>query len=423
MVIPRKCAGDCRRRGARGTSEIPAQTNRRSWPAERPSRAAGASGMTLLIYSHYFTPSIGGVEPIVESLARGLGELRSSAGEFDFDVTLATQTPAGSFRDEDLPFHVIRRPTTLALLGLIRTADVVHVAGPALGPLVMAWLARKPFIIEHHGFQSVCPNGQLFYEPSQSPCPGHFMAGRHIECLRCHASHGALHSFKLWLLTFARRFLTRRAAVNITPTQWLSELVKLPRSEAIPHGLDPTRDALFWPASKGSVPVVAFQGRLVTTKGVRLLLEAACRLVAEALDFELDIIGDGSERKSREELALKWRLTPRVRFLGSVPPSELDAILARAAVVVVPSLGGEVFGLVVAENMLRGLPVLASDLGAFAEVIGDAGLLFRTGDAEDLARRLAMLLRDPALAADLGVRARQRVLDFFGRGRMIEAHA
>ena len=73
--------------------------------------------------------------------------------------------------------------------------------------------------------------------------------------------------------------------------------------------------------------------------------------------------------------------------------------------------------------MLRGLPVLASDLGAFAEVIGDAGLLFRTGDAEDLARRLATLLRDPALAADLGVRARQRVLAFFARSRMIDAHA
>ena len=112
-----------------------------------------------------------------------------------------------------------------------------------------------------------------------------------------------------------------------------------------------------------------------------------------------------------------------MRFLGWLPPSELDTILARATVVVVPSLGGEVFGLVAAENMLRGLPVLVSDLGAFAEVIGDAGLLFRTGDAEDLARRLATLLRDPALAADLGVRARQRVLDFFGRGRMIEAHA
>ena len=378
--------------------------------------------MKLLLYSHYFAPSIGGVETVVESLARGLAECRSVSDQREFDVTLVTQTPAGSFRDEDLPFPVIRQPGTLALLTLIRNADLVHVAGPALGPLVLAWLARKPVVIEHHGFQTICPNGQLFYEPSQSPCPGHFIAGRHLECLRCNASQGALHSFKLWLLTFARRFLARRAAVNIMPTEWLGELVKLPRSEAIPHGLDATRDAL-WPASKGSVPVVAFQGRLVTTKGIRLVLEAARRLASEPLDFELHVIGDGPERKSLERLADEWKLTPRVRFFGSLPPSELDAILARATVVVVPSLGGEVFGLVAAENMLRGLPVLASDLGAFAEVIGDAGLLFRTGDAEDLARRLATLLRDPALAADLGARARQRVLAFFARSRMIDAHA
>src|SRR2546422_3602474 len=93
-----------------------------------------------------------------------------------------------------------------------------------------------------------------------------------------------------------------RSVVNITPTKWLGELVKLPRSEAIPHGLDATRDAL-WPTSKGSIPVVVFQGRLVTTKGVRLLLEATHRLVAEAPEFELHIIGDGPERKSLERLA------------------------------------------------------------------------------------------------------------------------
>jgi len=89
---------------------------------------------------------------------------------------------------------------------------------------------------------------------------------------------------------------------------------------------------------------------------------------------------------------------------------------------VVPSLGGEVFGLVVAENMARAMPIVASDLGAFTEVLGDTGLVFRTGDAADLAAAISRLLDDPPLGSALGQRARQRALDFCSKSRMIEAH-
>jgi glycosyltransferase involved in cell wall biosynthesis len=67
--------------------------------------------------------------------------------------------------------------------------------------------------------------------------------------------------------------------------------------------------------------------------------------------------------------------------------------------------------------------VVASDLGAFAEVLGDAGLTFRTGDAGDLATSLSRLLDDPSLATRLGPQARKRALDLFGRERMLEYHA
>jgi glycosyltransferase involved in cell wall biosynthesis len=81
-----------------------------------------------------------------------------------------------------------------------------------------------------------------------------------------------------------------------------------------------------------------------------------------------------------------------------------------------------VFGLVVAENMLRGGAVVVSDLGAFTEVAGDGGLSFRTGDAGDLARQLERLLRDPAFRFELGRRARRRILECFESQRMINEH-
>jgi glycogen(starch) synthase len=376
--------------------------------------------MRLLLYSHYFAPSVGGVETVVLLLARGLASLRDSSGKKSFEVTLITQTPAGECNDSAFPFLVMRRPASRELWRVIRSSDVVHVAGPALKPLLLGRLAGKPVVVEHHGFQTICPNGQLLIEPSGTPCPGHFMAGRHAECFRCNASQGWMASRQLWLLTFVRRVLCRGVAANITPTQWLGGLVQLPNVTAIAHGLEEASELVR--AEPRLAPVIAFVGRLVTTKGVRLLLEAARILHEQCRSFELLIIGDGPERPLLETYTRTAQISDRVRFAGRLSNSKVEEELAESFAMVVPSLGGEVFGLVVAENMLRGLPVVASDLGAFVEVLGDAGMTFRTSDAADLASKLAQLLDDPSAAAQFGQRGRLRALDFCDLHRMVDAH-
>ena len=377
--------------------------------------------MKLLIYSHFFAPSIGGVETIVLSLARGLAELRDSNGAPQFEITVVTQTRAENYDDSALPFRTIRQPGLAQLWRLVRWSDAVHVAGPALAPLFLSFVARRPAVVEHHGFQTICPNGQLLIEPAGTPCPGHFMARHHAECLRCNSAQGWFASRKLWLLTFVRRFLCAHAAANITPTQWLGGLLQLSHVTAIPHGLEFASLGSRRESSPGK-PVFAFLGRLVTTKGVRLLFEAARILRLQNRPFELLIIGDGPERTALRQFARDSQLETQVRLAGHLDGAQLEAALATAIAVVVPSLGGEVFGLVVAENMARALPVVASDLGAFTEVLGDAGLIFHTGDAADLAATLTRLLDDPSLAATLGQRARLRALDFCNKSRMIEAH-
>src|SRR6266849_8143754 len=387
-----------------------------------PSTVEEQFGVKLLFYSHYFAPSIGGVETIVLSIAGRIAEVRTPNGATEFDLTLVTETPAEGFDDRLLPFRVLRQPSLSQLLRMIRSSDVIHVAGPALTPLLLGLLTQKPVVIEHHGFQTICPTGQLLIEPSSAPCPGHFLAGRHRECLRCRSDNNWLASWKLWLLTFILRFLCSRVATNIMPTEWLSGLLHLPNALTIPHGIESMIRGSESVRSPGT-PLIIFQGRLVTTKGLPVLLEAASILCSDNQAFELTVIGDGPERSAIEELTKKLQLSSCVRFLGRIGAADLDSALAKASIVIVPSLGGEVFGLALAENMSLGLPVVASDVGCFAEVLGDAGLTFRVGDAKDLARQIARLLDDSALAFALGSRAQSRILENYQRSQMIAAHA
>ena len=378
--------------------------------------------MKLLIYSHFFAPSVGGVETVVLSLARGLAELRNGQGQPEFEIALVTEMPARDFRDGDLPFPVIRKPGLFQLQKLIRKSDVLHVAGPAFAPLLLSYILRKPLVVEHHGFQTICPNGCLLFEPSDTPCPGHFMPGRHAFCLRCNAGRGRWGSTRLWLLTFLRRALCRGVAANITPTRWLGDQIALPRVISIPHGVEMTMPKMEAQLSSHR-PIIAFIGRLVSTKGVRELFQAAKILKEQNYSFELLIIGDGPERASLEQFARQTQISSMVSFVGHLEAAELENILDRALAVVVPSLGGEVFGMVIAENMLRGKAIVSSDLGAFSEVLDGTGLMFRTGDAFDLSKRISELIDAPLLARRLGQRARRRALQFCDYQLMVRSHA
>lgn len=371
--------------------------------------------MRILVYSHAFAPMVGGVETIVMLLADGIAQ------NGNVQLALATRTAAGSMNDATLPFRVVRRPTFLELARLVQRADVVHLAGPALLPMLLVFLCHKPFVVEHHGFQAACPNGLLLYEPRQEACPGHFMAGRYLECIRCNGATGKLDSLKMLFVNFLRRWLCQRAARNILPTEWLGTVLQLKRMQAIVHGLSPIESPSVHCVSVPA-PTFIYLGRLVSTKGVRVLLEAAHLLKGKALKFQVKIIGEGPNRGALEELTRHFGIQDCVEFLGYVPNERVQEKLAASTAIVMPSLAGEVFGLVAAENMRHGRLVIVSDSGALAEVVGDAGMKFPLGDAMGLAQCMEAVILNPSLARELGAKAAQRVAEMFDWETMVEEH-
>jgi glycogen synthase len=377
--------------------------------------------MRVLLYTYAYSPNVGGIETVVYSLARGLALYHANQGTRSIELTVATDTPAGGMDDTLLPFPVVRRPKFWQLVKLLRRAQVVHLAGPSFLPLILGLTLRKPIVIEHHSFQVICPNGLMFYEPSKTPCPGHFMAGRHLECFRCNAELGILTSIRKWVLTFPRRWLCQRVAMNIAPTNWLSSLLQLRKMMTIHHGLAEVSMQRFV-RTKSPVATFAFIGRLVTCKGIRILLEASRILKQRGFQLRIRIVGDGPDRAELERLVRHLRLQDTITFLGQVSSDSLELHLSESCAVVMPSLAGEVFGLVAAESMQRGLPVIASDIGALCEVLGPAGLTFRAGDATSLANCMQRLIECPGFAEELGQEARKRVFENFRQSAMVESH-
>ncbi|WP_151085397.1 D-inositol-3-phosphate glycosyltransferase [Nocardioides cynanchi] len=185
--------------------------------------------------------------------------------------------------------------------------------------------------------------------------------------------------------------------------------------------------------------VVLFAGRLQPLKAPDVLLRAVALLLAETPDLRPRLVvpivggpsGTGLEHpESLAELAAELGIADVVRFVPPVPAAELAVWDAAASVVAVPSYN-ESFGLVAAEALATGTPVIAAAVGGLPTVVEDGrdGLLVDTHEPRDWASALRRVLLDDALRARLseGARARsgrfswertaERTLDVYERAR------
>ena len=165
-----------------------------------------------------------------------------------------------------------------------------------------------------------------------------------------------------------------------------------------------------WPGEGGAI---GFLGRMdEPRKGLSVLLRAFDLLAAQRPNLRLLIAGPGDADEQQGKLPAALR--DRAVFLGEVTETEKVRVLHSVDVFCSPNTGGESFGIVTAEAMAAGVPVVASDIEAFQQVLrgGEAGELFAAGDAADLARAVGRLLDDPARRAALSAAALAAVADY-----------
>lgn len=182
------------------------------------------------------------------------------------------------------------------------------------------------------------------------------------------------------------------------------------RARVIPPGVD---GELFSPEGTPRGDTVLFVGPMSTSyrwKGLDVLRKAFEMVHATLPEARLELVGTGD----RADEVRRWgEAIGGVDLLGRISDRNLVAAYRRASVVVLPSTtAAESFGMVLAEANACGRPVIGSRVGGIPSIVQDGvnGLLATPGDPEDLARKLADLLGDPAKAQEMGARGRKLVL-------------
>lgn len=220
----------------------------------------------------------------------------------------------------------------------------------------------------------------------------------------------------------ARRVLGRARVVTCGSTYLREQLLALQvddgaRVRVLPMPVNPL---FLKPIARAPSPgfVILTVARLTAQKNIALLLDALALLRAggdgAGVNARVRIAGDGPERGALEAHARALGLAPFVEFSGMLPQAALPPLYAACSAFVLPSVR-EGMGLVLAEALACGAPVIASAPGGVTDIVraGETGLLFPERDAPALARALERYARDPQYAAALADQGRAHVLNCY----------
>jgi glycosyltransferase involved in cell wall biosynthesis len=311
--------------------------------------------MRLLISANSFYPAVGGYERVTLTIAHQLVARGHS-------IKIITFTPGA--QDASLPFQVYRNPSIGTLFELFRWSEIYiqnNVSFRLLWPIFFCW---RPLVCVHHGF---------------------YISSRDT------------------VLSWRRRLkhLITLISTNISVSRAVAE--SLPRSHVAPN---PYRDDVFF-----RLPHIQkdrdlfFVGRIVSDKGIDVLVEALGKLRDRGLQPSLTVAGSGPEEPAIRRKVNELRLANLVTFAGEVTDGKLNELLNAHKIMVVPTREGEGFGVVALEGIACGCVVVGSTCGGLPEAIGRCGRTFPNGDSSALAELLHNLLAHPESWKDFFIHA------------------
>lgn len=361
--------------------------------------------MKILLYCFAFSPSIGGIEIVTETLARNLTKLGHSC-------TVSTETLSQT--PDDFPFPVVRRPDKRAILELMKQADVVCNIELSLKYFWLSRRAGKPLIWVHNGYKLVSIDALGWYKDEPAP----MKPWQSILFYR--KKEGLRFAFREGIKLYGRRWASARIFCNVAGSEWINKRQPL-RNQVQIYTPFPVDDFTAIANRRDKKYDFVFLGRLVPEKGVETLLKAFKKLVTEKKDtsLKLAIIGYGAAENQFKNCASELQLNEQVFFLGPKRGKELTSIIRDSEIAVVPSRWEEPLGGVALQMLAAGRVMIVSKNGGLKEVVGEAGLTFTNGDADELFEMMKKTVDNEELKKKL-LEKRQEQLDKFNPDKLTE---
>jgi phosphatidyl-myo-inositol dimannoside synthase len=329
---------------------------------------------------------VGGVQEAGRLTAAGLAQIASSYGwSVDF-LSLNDSPGRQTFRwnSRDIPFRAFGRAKARfvlsAMIGARREARVAFAAHPHL-----AMAAAQMKLLQPRLKMAVISHGVEVWQP----------------------------------LPALRRKAFLKADVFLAPSSYTVEQIiqvqgaERAKTKCVPWPLNPDflelsekPEALAVPSDFPKGLVVLAATRLAADeryKGVDLLIQAVAQLLPKVPSLYLVVVGTGDDLPRHQEMARRFGVSERVRFLQGLSSPEIAGCYSRCDIFALPSTG-EGFGFVFLEAMAFGKPVLGAAAGGVTDIIRHEqnGLLASPNDFGQLVRSLDRLLTSKSLRFELG---------------------
>lgn len=307
----------------------------------------------ILFISYAFYPQVGGIEINAEILTTHFYRL-------GYPVRVITAIPENG--EKTFPFPVFRNPKITELIKQHKWADVVFENHPSLR---LSW-------------------------------PRFFFSSRSVIAIRGRINRNER---RPGLEDISKRIALKHADEVIAVSSAI-------RDDFFPDATvigNPYRHELFQNLNQERKPLsFVFLGRLVSQKGVDIAIQSFKQineLIADGSEKPfLKIIGQGSEETSLKELVEKYGLEKQITFEGRKEGTALVEVLNTCKYILIPS-GWEAFGNVALEGMACGCLPFISDTGGLPDAAGPAGVQFKAGSVEALAKAIMEILNNPKLEA------------------------
>lgn len=330
----------------------------------------------------------GGVQNHVQDLARAL---------IDLGHEVSLLAPA----DEDgpLPSYVV--PAGRAVPVRYNGSVARLTFGPISAARVRRWLQAGSFDVLHVHEPLTPSLSMLAVWAARGPVVATF----HTAMTRSRALAAAQGALQLVLERITARIAVSALARKVQVEHLGGGAVEIPNGVAVSR-FARAQPLPGWPGDcgPGYGGALGFLGRFTEPrKGFAVLKEAFLQLAPHRPGLRLLVAGPGDVSQALSGVPAE--LADRIVFLGRISEPDKARMLRSVDLYVAPNTGGESFGIILAEAMATGTPVVATDLDAFRRVLDGAGRLFAPGDGRDLAAMVGSLLDDPPARAAMAARA------------------